>query len=212
MALFRQELSETYQWGIWKQEEDVDMLLSKLPTEGRDEYLQGIEKFTSDSRRQEWLAIRVLLFELLGEMKSISYKPSGKPYFTDCSAYLSISHTKGYVAVIVSKSREVGIDIEQRRDRVLKVAHKYVREDERSFFFPDDEVTSLLLIWSAKEVMFKCLDESEIDFREHLYVQLPTEQKDAYMSCSEFRTQSTHHFRIHFLIHPDFVMTWTIRN
>lgn len=210
MPLFQQYQSNTYQWGIWKLEEEFDELFSRLPAEGRDEYLQGIDKFTSDSRRREWLAIRVLLFELLGEMKNISYMSSGKPYLADHSAYLSISHTKGYMSVIVSKNHKVGIDIEQRRDRVLKVAHKYVREDERTFFLPEDEITSLLLIWSAKEVMFKCLEESEIDFREHLYVQLPANSLESYMFCSEFRTSTKQNFQIHFLIHPDFVMTWTV--
>mgnify|MGYP000016543064 CR=1 FL=1 len=64
--------------------------------------------------RLEWLAVRVLLYTLSGEEKEIAYHPSGKPYLADASASLSISHTKGYVAVVLGlPGREVGIDIEQ---------------------------------------------------------------------------------------------------
>ncbi|NDV64598.1 4'-phosphopantetheinyl transferase superfamily protein [Bacteroides sp. 224] len=209
MPLFKQYNQYHCRWAIWKQEESIDQLLMKLPVMGRAEYLKGMEAFTSESRRLEWLAIRVLLFELLGEMKKVLYEPSGKPYLADASAHISISHTKGYVAVIVSRRHEVGIDIEQYRDRVLKVAHKFVREDEKAHINPEKEILSLLLIWSAKEVMFKCMNESEVDFRAHLMVELPADSKP-FMNCREYRTSLRKRFLIYYLTHPDFVMTWTI--
>lgn len=85
-------------------------------------YREGMRRFTAAHRRLEWLAVRVLLYTLSGEEKEIAYHPSGKPYLADDSASLSISHTKGYVAVVLGlPGREVGVDIEQYGERVRKV-------------------------------------------------------------------------------------------
>ena len=90
-----------------------------------------MQRFSAEHRRLEWLSVRVLLFTLLGEEKEIAYYPSGKPYLADKSASISISHTRGYVSVIIGEAgKEVGIDIEQYGERVHKVAHKYMRADE----------------------------------------------------------------------------------
>lgn len=110
-------------------DETPDELLNMLPHQ--EAYLAGLQRFSAERRRLEWLSVRVLLFTLLGEEKEIAYHPSGKPYLADRSASVSISHTKGYVSVIVGgPDREVGIDIEQYGERVHKVAHKYMRADE----------------------------------------------------------------------------------
>ena len=75
------------------------------------------------------------------------------------SASISISHTKGYVAVLLGgPEKEVGIDVECYGERVRKVAHKFVREDESVSWYKGTETWSLLLHWSAKETMFKCMN------------------------------------------------------
>lgn len=208
MALCLSHKEPLYQWGIWKMDEPVDILLGLLPE--REHYEREIERFSAPHRRLEWLSVRALLFQLLGEHKVVKYEPSGKPYLADNSYFISISHTKGYVAVILSHEQPVGIDIEQYAQRVHKVAHRYMREDESVAPYKGDDTWSLLLHWSAKEVMFKCMNTSEVDFREHLHIEtfLPGEQ--GVFIGHEYRTEQQRSFRIHYLIHPDFVMTWQI--
>ena len=41
--------------------------------------------------------------------KEIAYYSSGRPYLKDGSRYISISHTRGYVAVALHSSYEVGM-------------------------------------------------------------------------------------------------------
>ena len=84
-------------------------------------------RFSAEKRKQEWLAVRVLLKELCGEEKGIAYLPSGKPYLEDGSAFVSFSHTSGYVAVALHPSAEVGVDIEQYGTRVQRVASRFIR-------------------------------------------------------------------------------------
>ena len=58
-------------------DETLDELLSMLPQQ--ETYLEGLQRFSAEHRRLEWLSVRVLVFTLLGEEKEIAYYPSGKP-------------------------------------------------------------------------------------------------------------------------------------
>lgn len=210
MALFLRHQEKTYQWGIWKTDEAVDELLALLP--GRDYYEQELQHFVSPRRKLEWLSVRVLLYTLLNVEKRVAYYPSGKPYLEDGSYSISISHTRGYVAVVLSKVAGVGIDIEQYGQRIHNVAHKFMRSDEVPTIFQGEDTWSLLLHWSAKEVMFKCLDTPEVDFCEHLHINPFTVQNCGEFNAKEYRTPQQHVFHIHYMVHPEFVMTWQIDN
>ena len=209
MGLYKQFITPKYQWGIWKVTETLNELLALLPDRGVV-YLEELKAFKSDSRKIEWLAVRVLLYTLTGKIMPIHYQFSGKPYLLNNKGHLSISHTKGYVAVIISETNEVGIDIEKISDRVHKVAHKFVRDDE---YLPEDskqKTKNLLLIWSAKEVMFKCMNEEAVDFREHLHVGLTQISGTLSFLGKETRSKHGRAYLINYIIDPDFVMTWTL--
>ena len=137
---------------------------------------------------------------MLKEDKQIGYSSEGKPFLTDDSFFISISHTKGYVAVILNPKTPVGIDIEQYSRRVHKVAHKYMREDEQFVPYGEDDTWSLLVHWSAKEVMFKCMNTPEVDFREHLHIEPFTTEQQGVFLAHEYRTEQQRNFR----------MTWQI--
>ncbi len=113
----------------------------------------------------EWLSVRVLLYAMLQEDKEIGYSPEGKPYLTDHSFFISISHTKGYVAVMLASSVPAGIDIEQYAQRVHKVSDRYIRSDEQTEPYQDDMTWGLLLHWSAKEAVFKRMENADADLR-----------------------------------------------
>lgn len=51
-------------------DETLDELLSMLPQQ--ETYLEGLQRFSAEHRRLEWLSVRVLVFTLLGEEKEIA--------------------------------------------------------------------------------------------------------------------------------------------
>ena len=114
MALLYKQLSPLH--GVWKMEESSDELLGML--EHKADYSSFLERVSAEKRRQERFASRVLLKELLGEEVRVDYHSTGAPFLACVPLYISISHTKDYVAVILDK-RPTGIDIEYRSDRIL---------------------------------------------------------------------------------------------
>lgn len=103
--------------------------IASLPGARRAFCEQELNRFVSERRKMEWLSVRVLLYSMLQEDKEIGYSRetlSHRSFF-----FISISHTKGYVAVMLASSVPVGIDIEQYAQRVHKVCDRYVRPDEQ---------------------------------------------------------------------------------
>lgn len=209
MSLFMQHIDRDYRWAIWKNDETIEELLELIPE--HEKYRSQIERFSAPHRRMEWLSVRVLLFTLLGKNVDVAYATNGRPYLRNLSASISISHTKGYVAVLLAKSScKPGVDIEQYGERVCKVAHRFMHAEESPSEYAGITIWSLLLHWSAKETMFKAMDVPEVDFRTHLRVMPFKVQEHGCFEALESRTKQRRHFHIHYLLHPDFVFTWSV--
>ncbi|NLX66339.1 MAG: 4'-phosphopantetheinyl transferase superfamily protein, partial [Bacteroidales bacterium] len=140
---------------------------------------------------------------------TILNQTDGKPYLEDGSYYISISHTKDYAAIYLHKTQPVGIDIEIRSERVNKVAHKFVGDDE--YIDPSQTTVHQLLHWSAKESLFKLMEESEIHFKHHLHIHPFTPSTKGIITATETKTQFNHTFTIDYEVYPDHVLTWVTR-
>lgn len=217
MALFLENKSDNLYWAVWKMEESPEVLLSLLPERRREVCLQEMQRFVSERRKLEWLSVRVLLYSMLQEDKEIAYSPEGKPLMADNSSFISISHTKGYVAVILSYVHPVGIDIEQYGQRVHRVADRYIRSDERVEvgcvadmpLNQDDKTWSLLLHWSAKETIFKRMENPDADLRKLRLSHFIPQEKGLF-HVQEFVTESQRIYSVGYHICADFVLTWTL--
>ena len=67
--------------------------------------------------------------------------------------------------MILSSVAPVGIDIEQYGQRVKRVYDRFIRSDERVESYQGDETWSMLLHWSAKETIFKSMENADADLR-----------------------------------------------
>ncbi len=203
---------------VWHVTEDYDELLALLPDADlvRSE---AEERFSSKSRILEWTAVRVLLCSVLGRQVEILYTDEGKPMLHDYEELnISISHTKGYVAIALSETTSVGIDVEQIEPFVTgdSVASTVVGLPRiwkiRSHFMRDDEIANttvgLLLHWSAKESVFKVLERSGVNFVEDLKVYPFDEmQYEGEFVMEDLKKHETYHIK--YKVFEDFVLTYT---
>lgn len=111
-------------------------------------------------RRREILVTYALLRELTGDATlRVAHDASRKPVVEGW--HVSISHTKGWGGVIVSRGHEVAVDIEYQSDRVSRVAKRFIRPDEDG-----DGLSRQLISWSAKETVYKFYSEQDLRFFE----------------------------------------------
>lgn len=106
-----------------------------------------------------------LMQHVLGSHVTLGHRSDGAP--VACGAehmHVSVSHTRSLVAVAVS-SRPVGIDIEERRERLTAIAHRFLAPEES---FAD--LDSLLRAWTAKEAVYKLAGRDGLDFMPHIVV------------------------------------------
>lgn len=195
-----------------------DSLIGVIPIEHSSEELLALlqkkecyRQQKSENRKKEWLTVRYLLYLLLGEEKEIVYLPSGKPRLADNSYHISISHTKGYVAIILNKDQEVGIDIEAISPHIQKVKIRFLNEQEASHIDKNQEIIHLLLHWSAKETLFKVMDENDIELQSQLHIEAFTPELHGWhdFKAWETRSENKQEFRIDYLITKDYVLTAT---
>ena len=71
MPLYRTYKKGDLRVGVWKVEETIDQLRSKFNDFSL--YESGLRKFKAEKRQLEWLAVRVLLKELLGDKEMIGF-------------------------------------------------------------------------------------------------------------------------------------------
>lgn len=194
--------------GIWKLEESREELLNYFPKHLLPEAIAYTNRVRSERRSMEWLATRVLLFDLLDQDKTILNYPDGRPYLSDHSHLISISHTKGYVAVLLHNSLPIGIDIEARSERIEKIADKFISEKE--FIDPSTKTVHLLLHWSTKETLFKRLNLRNVDFKKHLFVHPFIPRDKGSIVATETKTSLSQSFIVEYEVHEDYVLTWTV--
>lgn len=144
--------------GIWKITETEQWFLHNMIFP--DSLNATLSNYKSESRRLEVLATYALLQTLTNDnTATITHNSSGKPLSSH--GFISISHTKDYVALILSTNNQVAIDIEYISNRVEKIRHKFLREEETP-----DSLLALLLHWTAKETLYKYDSECDLAFSE----------------------------------------------
>ncbi len=115
-------------------------------------------------------AAKYVLSQLMGCETNLVYSPEGKPSPENSSAHLSVSHSHGLLVVALNKKEPVGVDIELLRDKVVRVQHKFLSPTEITESAGDLE--RLVTFWAAKEALYKYYGLKELDFCNHLRVQL----------------------------------------
>ena len=91
--------------GVWEITETAQELLAFFPETLRERAAKHISGMRSEKRILEWLAVRLMLFQLSNEEKIVHHHRNGQPYLTDNSLHISISHTQNYAAILLHPSR-----------------------------------------------------------------------------------------------------------
>jgi phosphopantetheinyl transferase len=195
---------------IWHITETVDALYALLNTQRYDSVLATIRH---ETRRAEWLAVRVLLAEVLGDDKEIAYHASGRPYLVDDSWQISISHTKGYAAIAYHRQHGVGIDIERLSSRVERIADRFTSSEEALYIGECNKHQRMMLYlinWSAKETLYKLFDSpSMAEFKEVFHVAPYALAECGTMNATVCNAEKTL-LAVSYRTFPEFVCTWAV--
>ena len=153
---------------LWKVTESEDDLAKDV--ELTTHCQKRMEGMKSEMHRRAFLSIRHLLAEAGYEDKDVYYSDFGKPYLKD-RKHISITHSNNFTGIIVSKTHEVGIDIEMQREKILRIAHKFTPLHEyRTLANTEAVIRKLTIVWGAKESLYKIYAQPGLSFLKHIDV------------------------------------------
>jgi len=154
---------------IWKVSESLDFFREGLVlSHAEQEFVQTLNK----KRELEWLASRYLMQIVLDidVQAKLRKDKFGKPYLLQENVHISISHSHDFSAIAISP-KVIGIDIQLELDKISRISHKFISEEERSFIEEDKKIAYYHAIWGAKESMYKAYGRKKVEFKEDMIVE-----------------------------------------
>jgi phosphopantetheine--protein transferase-like protein len=203
---YRQQVDPDTEFALWKIEEEADELYNQLQLNDLEKAYY--EKLSKGKRNLHWLGTRVLLRKMLKTNDYIDAQVDahGKPYLVNIPYHISLSHSFDYAAVMVSKSKPVGIDIEQVKEKVERIAHKFMRPEEMAFLDPAQKIQQLYVCWCAKEAIYKCYGQKEVSFADNIMLQQFSYNTEGAVSARLLKNDIDIPYHVHYMQYEDYMV------
>jgi phosphopantetheinyl transferase len=146
---------------IWKIEESEAWLRSDTPLSKNS--INRLITMSSELHRRGFLSIRHLLKAAGYSDHDLFYSDQGKPFLKD-DKKISISHSFTFTCIVISDVA-VGIDVEMRRDKIQRIAPKFIGFESSYLNDIEQPVRELTIIWGAKESMYKLYGTRGLGFK-----------------------------------------------
>ncbi len=192
---------------LWKITESLAELSAEVTLNPKNQ--QRFNGMKSELHQRAFLSVRKLL-QLKGYTDfDLEYDQFGKPHLKD-GKHISISHSHEYATIIIS-DEITGIDIELQRDKIIRIADKFV-EPEWEFLDKESQeyIRKLTVIWGVKESIFKIRNEAGISFKDHIHVH-PFEIKDQSGIADLHFQNSVFQFKYHFIEIDNFTLVYAFQ-
>ena len=148
---------------LWKYDENEELDPKTLLEEENYEKVKDYHP----TKLKELLLVRKILKSILPEHK-ILYN-GREPYLEPRDFEISITHSFPFAALAISKNK-VGIDIEPFHDKIIRIRHKFLNDDEAGFIEERKETAYLTVIWSLKESLYKIHHSNYWSLKKHYEV------------------------------------------
>jgi len=208
-TVFKHTIDENSFLSVIKIHESSEALLKKVQLNDYDRDI--FDKIKNEKIKAQWLSVRLLVSELLNENKHIVYDKHDKPHLSDKSYNISISHTKDLVAVLLSKDKLAGIDIEYKSNRILKIINKFLNKQEISDLEKDNEIVKYLLYWNAKETLYKLYGKKNLIFKDNLLISsFKLNNEGSFNGEIQIDNNNKDHV-LNYKVFNDFTLVWCLK-
>ena len=192
MPIFKEIISEQTQILIWKYSDEEKFSADLISDEKEFENL----KQKSPKRLIEKQMVRQMLKKIMPNHK-IKYYENGQPYLEPFDKFVSVSHSFPYAVLAISE-KKIGVDIEQMKDRIDKIKHKFLHPTEIDWLGRvESGVGYLTAIWCIKEALFKIHSSKQWSFKEFYVVDEFLLDKFSKIKCKVFDKDREDKFLAH---------------
>lgn len=196
--------------GTWHITENLDRLLQLITLTERQQ--KEISLYKVDNKKLEWLSARILIKLMTAQFdfhfEGIEKDEHGKPRLKNCNYEISLSHSYPYVAAIIDKTKDVGIDIEQPKQKLQRVAHRFLSESELDFI--KDDTLMLCKAWCAKETLYKIYGQRGLIFSENLLLEPYGHTNSGIITGNIIVNGSAKKHKLEYKVTEDYVLTYNV--
>ena len=175
---------------VWKITESFTELFREVAL--KDVCLYRLEGMKSQLHQRGFLSVRKLLEQAGYTDFDLYYDPNGKPHLKD-GRHISITHSFEFSAIIVS-DRNIGIDLEQQREKIFRIADKFTDPEDIFFEKQNNEKTirQLTAIWGIKESIYKFYSQRGLSLKDNINVlpfDIDKNQIEAHVNYEEIQAK-----------------------
>ncbi len=190
-------------WAIWHIEETGEQLANNIIG------VPSVE-ITHENKKLEWLAARHLVLSLSNHLGlryfGIRKDAFGKPFLEKYPHHLSLSHSFPYVAVQIDHDQPVGIDLEQSKEKILKIGPRIFSPAELADAGKD--IIKYTVYWCAKETLYKIHGKGNIHFSNQLNIEPFPLQEEGSLKGT-ISSDKRMNVNLDYRIEPDYVLVKT---
>ncbi len=150
---------------VWKISETFGELSAKVKLNSKSQ--DRLNKMKSELHQCGFLSVRMLLQVAEYSDFDLDYDNTGKPHLMN-GKFISISHSHQMSAIIIS-DEPAGIDVEIKKEKVLKIAPKFMDVFHLENLSHEDQIKKATVIWGIKETVFKIENQKGISFPDHIF-------------------------------------------
>jgi phosphopantetheinyl transferase len=141
-------LSQAFQEPIWQEMKDLNQLRERMASR---------------------LAMKALAESMGLAFTGIDKNMHGAPLLRGHRHPISISHTKGLAAGIIGENAHVGIDVEYKSERIMRIAPRFMNTEELERF--GNNWLHTLACWCAKEAVYKLAMQPGLIFQSQILIE-----------------------------------------
>ncbi|MEO6537859.1 MAG: 4'-phosphopantetheinyl transferase superfamily protein [Ferruginibacter sp.] len=204
--VYQQNINSNTKLGVWHITETEKFFRQKVMLQ---------KEITHPHKRLQHLAGRLMLKELFIDfpLELIKIADTRKPFLANESYHFSISHCGNYAAVIVSTANRVGIDIEIPQEKIERVMHKFLSDDEKEKLSKLQGLTKqecLTVGWSIKETLFKWYGAGELDFKKNMAINSFEKMNECLIANCTIDKEKKYLLKVQCIIFNGNSLTWLV--
>ncbi len=159
--IFTDTVAPSTLWA-WHITESLDTLLHLSGASA----VKILDKYRFETHQKQFLVKQILL-KKAGLDQKIDYLETGKPILNTTN-FISITHAHQYV-FIAESAYPVGIDVEFKNKKLIKIAPRFVHPDDCLPQQPNT-LSKLQQIWTAKESIYKLAGIPGLSFKNDIRI------------------------------------------
>ncbi len=191
-------------WAVWHITETEEALAGYAKERCPDEII-------NTQKRLEWTAARALTRAILesfnDEYFGIGKNQFGKPFLKKSPHHISLSHSYPYVIVQIDGTHDVGVDLEQPKEKLRVVAKRVFSHGEVEDAAND--LVKLCIYWCAKEALYKIYGKKNLLFTDHLKVDPFHLSSDGYLVGRIVFNREETVVHLQYLVEKDYTLVFT---